>query len=410
MRKTAGDVQAGHRIPGLGAARPHAIFHPFGKYGKPHRPVAFHHHWLRLRAAGMTQPLVDYSLSGTAARLGQVHAPGAEDPQPILSSLSYALHFDAALYAGYLRGYAEARGVRRIEGKVVRCGTARRGRVHPARCGSSDGRSVEADLFIDCSGFRGLLIEQALKTGYEDWTHWLPCDRAVAVPCENAAALTPYTRSTARAAGWQWRIPLQHRIGNGYVYCSRFISDDEAAATLLANLDGKAQAEPRFLRFTTGRRKKFWNKNCIALGLAGGFLEPLESTSIHLIQSGVTQLAAIFPDRSFDPCDADEYNRLQIEEYERVRDFIILHYKATTRDDSPLWRYCRNMDIPDALDYRINLFRSSGRVAFDDRELFVEPNWLSVFVGQGIWPRRYDPLTDVLPIDAVSAHLAHMGI
>jgi tryptophan halogenase len=272
-----------------------------------------------------------------------------------------------------------------------------------------DGQRIAADLFIDCSGFRGLLIEGALKTGYEDWTRWLPCDRAVAVPCESAGALTPFTRSTARAAGWQWRIPLQHRTGNGYVYCSRFISDDEAAATVLANLDGPPRAEPRFLRFTTGRRKKFWNKNCIALGLAAGFLEPLESTSIHLIQSGITQLAAIFPDRSFDAHDEAEYNRLQLDEYDKVRDFIILHYKATARDDAPLWRYCSNMPIPESLMYRINLFRSSGRVAFQDRELFVEPNWLSVFIGQDIWPRRYDPLADVLPIDSVRSQLQRLG-
>ena len=271
-----------------------------------------------------------------------------------------------------------------------------------------DGTRVEADLFIDCSGFRGLLIEQALKTGYEDWTHWLPCDRAVAVPCESAGELTPYTRSTARSAGWQWRIPLQHRIGNGYVYCSRFISDDEAAATLLANLDGKARAEPRFLSFTTGRRKKFWNKNCIALGLASGFMEPLESTSIHLIQSGVTQLAAIFPDRTFDPADADEYNRLQIDEYEHIRDFIVLHYVATEREDQPLWAYCRHMSIPDSLAYRIQLFRSSGRVAFYDKELFVEPNWLSILIGQQIWPKRLDPLAYLLPEEETKRQLLRL--
>jgi tryptophan halogenase len=384
----------------------HSYFHPFGKYGTQIEQIALHHHWLRLRAAGHDEPLVDYSLSGTAARLGKFIRP-AQDPRLIMSSLAYALHFDASLYAQYLRGYAQARGVSRIERKVVR--VELRGEDGFIRAlHLDDGTQIEADLFIDCSGFRGLLIEQALHTGYEDWTHWLPCDRAVAVPCESAGALTPFTRSTARTAGWQWRIPLQHRIGNGYVYCSRFISDDEAAATLLANLDGKAQAEPRFLRFTTGRRTKFWNKNCIALGLAGGFLEPLESTSIHLIQSGLTQLAAIFPDRSFDPCDAQEYNRLQIEEFERVRDFIILHYKAGSRDDAPLWQYCHNMDIPEELSYRINLFRHSGRIACQDRELFVESNWLSVFIGQGIWPQRYDPLADMLPIDSISAHLLRM--
>jgi tryptophan 7-halogenase len=403
LRKTRGTLKLGIEFrhwskPGR------EYFHPFGAHGTRLEQVSLHQDWLKLRHMGDTSSFEEYSLNTVAARLGRVSAAPDDSLSPVFA---YAYHFDAALYAGYLRGYAEARGVERLEGKVVDVELrAEDGFIRALRL--EDGRLLSADLFIDCSGFRGLLIEQALKTGYEDWTHWLPCDRAVAVPCESAGALTPFTRSTARAAGWQWRIPLQHRIGNGYVYCSRFIGDDEAAATLLANLDGKAQAEPRFLRFTTGRRKKFWNKNCIALGLASGFLEPLESTSIHLIQSGVTQLAAIFPDRTFDPCDADEYNRLQIEEYERVRDFIVLHYKATTRDDSPLWRYCENMDIPDALKRRINLFRSSGRVAFEDRELFVEPNWLSVFIGQGIWPRRYDPLADVVPIDAAVVQLSRL--
>jgi tryptophan 7-halogenase len=403
LRKTRGTIKLG--IEFRNWSKPgREYFHPFGAHGTRLEQVSLHQDWLKLRHMGDASSFEEYSLNTVAARLGRVSAASDDSLSPVFA---YAYHFDAALYAGYLRGYAEARAVERLEGKVVDVELrAEDGFIRALRL--EDGRRLEADLFIDCSGFRGLLIEQALKTGYEDWTHWLPCDRAVAVPCESAGSLTPFTRSTAREAGWQWRIPLQHRIGNGYVYCSRFIGDDEAAATLLANLDGKAQAEPRFLRFTTGRRKKFWNKNCIALGLASGFLEPLESTSIHLIQSGVTQLAAIFPDRTFDPCDAEEYNRLQIEEYERVRDFIVLHYKATTRDDSPLWRHCGNMDIPDALKRRIDLFRGSGRVAFEDRELFVEPNWLSVFIGQGIWPRRYDPLADVVPIDAAAAQLSRL--
>jgi tryptophan 7-halogenase len=381
-------------------------FHPFGVYGTSIEQISLHQDWLRLRALGDTTSFEEYSFNTVAARLGRV-SMGARSEQSLASVFAYAYHFDASLYAEYLRNYALARGVVRIERKIVNVELrAEDGFIRAVQL--EGGLKVEADLFIDCSGFRGLLIEGALKTGYEDWTQWLPCDRAVAVPCESAGELTPFTRSTAREAGWQWRIPLQHRIGNGYVYCSRFISDEQAAATLMANLDGKALAEPRFLRFATGRRKKFWNKNCIALGLASGFLEPLESTSIHLIQSGITQLAAIFPDRGFDPNDAQQYNRLQIEEIEKVRDFIVLHYKATSRDDSPLWQYCAKMSVPEALDYRTDLFRSSGRVAFEDRELFVEPNWLSVFVGQGISPKRYDPLADIISIDSARSELLRL--
>jgi tryptophan halogenase len=271
-----------------------------------------------------------------------------------------------------------------------------------------NGEKVAADFFIDCSGFRGLLIGGALKTPYEDWSHWLPCDRAVAVPCELGGDLSPCTRSTAHEAGWQWRIPLQHRIGNGHVYCSRYLSDDEAAATLLGNLDGRPLAEPRFLKFTTGRRSQIFNKNCLALGLAAGFLEPLESTSIHLIQSGISKLMGVFPDRSFNPDDLAEYNRLAIREFDEVRDFIILHYYATERSDSPFWNYCRTMPIPDSLGYKLEQFRHGGRVVQFGEELFTPASFVAVAIGQNVWPSDYDRLVDFQDIGQVRAYAQRM--
>jgi tryptophan halogenase len=252
----------------------------------------------------------------------------------------------------------------------------------------------EADLFIDCSGFRGLLIEQTLKTGYDDWSHWLPCDSALAVPCESVSPLLPYTRATAHGAGWQWRIPLQHRIGNGHVYSSRFTSQDEATATLLGHLDGKALAEPRLIRFVTGKRKKFWNKNVVAIGLASGFIEPLESTSIHLIQQGIVRLVELFPTRAFLQADIDEFNRQSTTEFEQVRDFIVLHYHATQRNDTPFWDYCRTMSVPDTLKHKIELFSANGRFFRQNDELFNETSWAQVMLGQGIRPQGYHPLVD----------------
>jgi tryptophan halogenase len=405
MRETQATIKLGIAFKNWGR-KGHAYFHPFGPLGRTIEMVAFHHYWLKLRGLGDRTELVDYALSGVAAKAGRFARP-VPDPNLVLSSMAYAFHFDAGLYAKFLREYAQARGVVRIERKIVDV-KLRSTDGFIETLVLDDGRSIGADFFIDCSGFRGLLIEQALKTGYEDWTHWLPCDRAVAVPCESAGELTAYTQSTAHDAGWQWRIPLQHRIGNGHVYCSHFIGDDEAAATLLANLDGKPLAEPRFLRFTTGRRKKLFNKNCLALGLAAGFVEPLESTSIHLIQSGISKLMGVFPDRSFSPHDVEEYNRIAIAEFDQVRDFVILHYHATERDDTPLWRQCREMPIPETLRYKIEQFRESGRVVQYGDELFTPASWVAVAIGQNIWPRAYDRLVDVQDIEKVKPFVAQM--
>ncbi len=405
IRKTQATFKLGIQFRDWGKLGAEYI-HPFGPYGATLDGVSFHHYWLRLKAQGQGGSLDDYSMAAVTAGMGHFAVPPRELP-PGVPALAYAYHFDAALYARYLRAYAETRGVKRTEGKITQVKLrGEDGFVEALEL--EGGRRVEGDVFIDCSGFRGLLIEQALQTGYEDWSHWLPCDRALAVPCDGVSPLTPFTRATAREAGWQWRIPLQHRIGNGYVYCSQFISDDEAASTLLANLDGAPQADPRPLRFVTGRRKKTWNKNVVALGLASGFMEPLESTSIHLVQTGVMRLLSLLPTGPYEQAVADEYNRLTQIEYEQIRDFIVLHYHATERDDAPLWRYCREMEIPDSLRHKVELFRAKAKIARFDEQLFAEPSWLAVFLGQGVEPRDYDRLADVAPIADVSAKLGSL--
>lgn len=364
----------------------HAYFHPFGHYGVEFDSVPFYQYWMREHLNGDPTPIDEYSMGWAASKAGKFLRPSS-DRRNVQSRFDYAYHFDATLYAAYLRKYAEARGVTCIEGRVVEANQdAETGFLTSVQM--EDGQVFPADLFVDCSGFFGFLIEKTLQTGYQDWSHWLPCNRAVAAPCEKTSDILPYTKSTAKDAGWQWRIPLQHRTGNGYVYCSEYLDAETAEDTLLNSLDGAPTADPKHLRFVTGRRNKFWNKNCVAIGLSAGFMEPLESTSLHLIQYGIMRLLALFPDRKMSSLLADEYNALTLAEYERIRDFLILHYTATQREDTEFWRYCKNMSIPDRLAYKIEHFRTHGMIVSDERELFANPSWIAVYLGQDIIPER----------------------
>jgi tryptophan halogenase len=384
----------------------HAYIHAFGEIGRPLGAVPFHHYWLAGRAEGDEHSLWDYSLNARAAFAGRFDR-AVRRPGGAAESLTYAFQFDAILYARHLRAHAERLGVVRTEGKIVDT-TLREPDGFVASVTLESGEVVEGDFFIDCSGFRGLLIEQALQTGYEDWSDLLPCDRAIAVPTANTAPPRPYTQAIARPAGWQWRIPLQHRTGNGHVFCSRFVSEDEAVAQLMANLEGEALAEPRTLKFLTGRRKRFWNKNVLALGLASGFMEPLESTSIHLVQSGLSRLLALFPDKGFAPRDIDEYNRQTGLEYERIRDFLVLHYWANQRPE-PFWRACRERAVPAELTRKVELFRTHGRLFREPDDLFLEASWLQVLIGQGVVPEAWHPMAGRLTDDQLRGFLANLG-
>jgi len=391
LRNVQGTIKLGIQFNGW--ARPEDRYiHAFGAAGRPLGMLEFYHYWLRDRQRGSKETLWSYSLNAVAAAQNRYEVFDKFGDTG-LAGLVPAFHFDATLVAAYLRKIAEAAGIVRTEGKVVDVKLrADDGFIQSIKLES--GQDLTADLYVDCSGFRGLLIEEALQTGYEDWTHWLPCDRAAAVQCETVNPLLPYTQSTARAAGWQWRIPLQTRTGNGHVYSSEYLSDDEAISTLLSNLDAAPLGEPRVLRFTTGRRRKFWNKNCVALGLASGFLEPLESTSIHLVQSGLNRLINLFPAEGYAEETIEEYNRQCAYEFERVRDFIILHYHANQRSEA-FWLDQREMQVPDELSQKIELFRASGRLQEDAEDLFKNIAWLQVLLGQNVVPEAYHPMADI---------------
>ncbi len=362
--------------------------HSFGMTGKDCWAAGFQHFWIKAVREGYAKDYGQYCNELLAAEQGKF----AIAPK---HGLNYAYHIDAGLYAQFLREFAEQHGAQRHEGKVeeVRVNDVS-GYIESVK--TARGEVIEGDLFIDCSGFRGLLIEQALHTGYDDWSHWLPCDSAVAVQTESVGELVPYTRSIAREAGWQWRIPLQSRVGNGHVFCSRYLSDDEAVDTLLNNIDGETLNDPRVIKFTTGTRRKHWNKNCVAMGLSSGFIEPLESTSIHLIQRSITRLVQLFPNNGIVDADVEEFNHQMLTEIDNVRDFIVLHYVVTNRRDTAFWRHCANMEIPDSLKHRIELFKKTGRVFKVPTELFGENSWVQVMLGQGIMPEDYHSIVDMM--------------
>jgi tryptophan halogenase len=380
--------------------------HPFGDPGTQIGPLSFYQYWLKNHEQGSQKPLEYYSIEARAAREGRFMRPARIQNSP-LSSIAYAYHFDATLYAKFLREFSCKLGVERIEGKVEKIRQDKdSGFITSLQLAS--GKVIEGDLFIDCSGFKGLLIEKTLGASYDDWRHWLPCDSAVVSPCNITKGMNPNTISTAHTAGWQWRIPLQHRVGNGCVYSSAFMTRDEAAHNLVSTMESEPLAEPRDLKWITGCRKTPWVKNVVAIGLSAGFVEPLESTGLHTIQNAISKLMVMFPTKEFRQSDIDAYNRVTEIEFARLRDFIILHYKATQREDSEFWRYCKNMDVPDTLKEKFDLFKNNGRFWRQDSELFGETSWISVFVGQNIFPDGSHPLVDVIPDEKRIDEIQHI--
>jgi len=375
-----------------------SYFHSFGLTGKDHWSAGFQHFWMHGLTKGQTQSYDDYCLELVAAREGKfAHLPDER--------MNYAYQLDSTLYAKFLRGMAEADGIKRVEGKIANVELdGERGDI--AALVLESGARIEGDLFLDCTGFRALLIGQTLGVGHEDWTHWLPCDSAIALQTESVGPAVPFTRAIAHDAGWQWRIPLQHRVGNGYVWCSRYLDKDTALERLMANVEGKVLTDPNVLRFGAGTRLKQWHRNCVAVGLSGGFMEPLESTSIHLIQRAVLRIIRMLPAGAISERDVTEFNDQQMQDMLQIRDFLILHYKATNRRDSEFWRYCAEMPIPDTLEQKIELFRETGRVFRRNEELFVENSWVQVMMGQGITPQSYHPVAEKLTDEELSRLLA----
>lgn len=383
-----------------------SFIHPFGNYGQPLRGIEFQHFWLKLYQKGLASPLGDYSLGVTLAKNNKFTFP-AVNPPSVLSSFDWALHFDAALFANLMRSHAEANGVKRIDAKIEKVNINQQtGDITSVKTDAK--QVIAADLFVDCSGFRGLLIEDALHTGYENWSDWLLCDGAFAVQSKSVGSPNSYTEVTARPAGWQWKIPLQHRDGNGHVFSSKFMRDDIAVALLRKNIEGELLHEPRKIGFVPGRRKLAWNKNCIAIGLSAGFLEPLESTSIALIQTGIEKIRHLLGALSYNDSIVREFNETTQLEYERVRDFIILHYKLNARDDSEFWRYCRAMQVPDSLQHKMDLFKASGYVVNYRWEMFHLPSWLAIFTGFNYLPDVYDVQVDELDETLLANNIKRM--
>lgn len=403
MRVTGATYKLGIQFSGWGGES-RSYIHPFGRCGSNLSGIDFHHYWLKLREAGLALEFDQYSIAVHMAQNEKFIYPSS-DFESLESDFGYAFHIDATLYGEFLKQYSFKRGVTHIEGKVYKVETCNLdGQIKSLLLDS--GGVVEGDLFIDCSGGRALLIDGALGTPFESWENWLPCNKAWVAPSVEPCEKLPYTKSTAKKVGWQWKIPLQHRVGNGYVFCDKYIADAEALDVFLAGMDSEPVDSPRLLSFRTGKRSTCWNKNVVAVGLSSGFLEPLESTSIYLIQVAIQKLLNYFPIESDYSIERDAFNRDMNLEYDRIRDFLVLHYHATDRNDSDFWNYCREMDVPDSLKYKMDVFRDSARVVTYRNGLFMPASWLAVYLGQGREPIGFDRRVQMFELEHVQRYFS----